>query len=91
MVKKIDIEISRASAGGPMSYLQEAHKKEMDSKKALKKEPKNLAYLDTLAWGEYKLNNCAEAYIQMKKVVDEAGLEDKEIRLHWEKIKECVK
>lgn len=60
-------------------------------KKALEKEPKNLAYIDTLAWGEYKLNNCSEAYIQMKKVVDEVGFEDKEIKLHWEKIKECIK
>jgi hypothetical protein len=27
----------------------------------------------------------------MKKVVDSAGLDDKEIKLHWEKIKECSK
>jgi hypothetical protein len=25
----------------------------------------------------------------MKKVVDQVGLEDEEIRIHWEKIKEC--
>ena len=58
-------------------------------KKALKKQPDNLAFIDTLAWGEFKLNNCKEAYVQMKKVVDKVGLEDKEIKLHWEKIKEC--
>jgi tetratricopeptide (TPR) repeat protein len=60
-------------------------------KKALVLEPRNMAYIDTLAWGEYKVNNCKEAYLQMKKVVDEIGLEEKEIKLHWEKIKECVK
>lgn len=60
-------------------------------KKALEKEPKNLAYIDTLAWGEYKANNCEVAYIEMKKVVDKAGLKDKEIKLHWDKIKECTK
>lgn len=60
-------------------------------KKALKKEPDNLAYIDTLAWGEYKAKNCQEAYKQMKIVVDKAGLEDSEIKLHWEKIKECTK
>ena len=60
-------------------------------KRALKKEPDNLAYIDTLAWGEYKANNCEEAYKQMKIVVDKAGLEDSEIKLHWEKIKECTK
>ena len=58
-------------------------------KKALEKESNNIAYIDTLAWGEYKLKNCKEAYNQMKQVVDEVGLEDLEIKLHWEKIKEC--
>ena len=48
-----------------------------------------LAYIDTLAWGEYKLKNCKEAYIQMKKVVDEVGMDDEEIKLHWEQIQEC--
>ena len=60
-------------------------------KKALKEEPNNLAYIDTLAWGEYKLKNCQEANKQMKRVVDEIGLNDEEIKLHWEKIKECKK
>ena len=67
-------------------------KKGMDFvKKALKKAPHNLAYIDSLAWGQYKLNDCKNAYINMKKVVDQAGLEDKEIKTHWEKIKECNK
>ena len=58
-------------------------------KKALEQDAKNIAYLDTLAWGEYKSNNCKEAYFYMKQIVDEIGLEDDEIKLHWEKIKEC--
>lgn len=58
-------------------------------KKALETEPNNIAYIDTLAWGEYKLKNCKEAYIQMKKVVDEVGIDDEEIKLHWEQIQEC--
>ena len=58
-------------------------------KKALEVEPDNIAYIDTLAWGEYKLKNCKEAYIQMKRVVDEVGIDDDEIKLHWEQIKEC--
>ena len=60
-------------------------------KKALVQEPNNLAYIDTLAWGQYKLKNCKEANKQMKRVVDEIGLNDEEIKLHWEKIKECKK
>lgn len=59
--------------------------------KALKVQPDNLAYLDTLAWGEYKNKNCKKAYELMKKIVDEADLADEEIRIHWEKIKECSK
>jgi coenzyme F420-reducing hydrogenase delta subunit len=27
----------------------------------------------------------------MKKVIDEVGLDDEEIRTHWQKIKECKK
>ncbi len=60
-------------------------------KKALEKDPKNIAFLDTLAWGEYKLKNCKEAFNQMKKVIDEVDLDDEEIRTHWQKIKECKK
>lgn len=60
-------------------------------KKALVQEPNNLAYIDTLAWGQYKLKNCKEANKQMKRIVDEIGLNDEEIKLHWEKIKECKK
>ena len=59
--------------------------------KALKKAPNNLAYIDSLAWGQYKLKKCEEAYKNMKIVVDAIGLEDKEIKLHWKKIKECHK
>lgn len=58
-------------------------------KKALEVEPNNIAYLDTLAWGEYKMKNCKEAYIQMKRVVDEIGTDDYDIKLHWDQIKEC--
>lgn len=60
-------------------------------KKALEKAPNNLAYIDSLAWAQYKLKDCKNAYINMKKVVDSAGLKDKEIKEHWEKIKECIK
>ncbi len=60
-------------------------------KKALEKAPNNLAYIDSLAWGQYKLNECKEALINIKKVVDGAGLDDIEIKTHWNKIKECNK
>ncbi|ADG93790.1 conserved hypothetical protein [Arcobacter nitrofigilis DSM 7299] len=59
--------------------------------KALSKAPNNIAYIDSKAWGNYKLGNCKVAYKLMKKVVDEVGLSDSEIKLHWKKIKECSK
>ncbi|MGB5917761.1 tetratricopeptide repeat protein [Arcobacter sp.] len=58
---------------------------------ALEKAPNNIAYIDSKAWGNYKLENCKIAYKLMKKVVDEVGLSDSEIKLHWKKIKECSK
>jgi len=60
-------------------------------KKALEKAPNNLAYIDSLAWGQYKQKNCKEAYKNMKIVVDNAGLNDEEIKSHWKEIKECNK
>lgn len=56
---------------------------------ALEKAPNNAAYIDSLAWGQYKLNDCKNAYKNMKKVIDEVGLVDDEIKSHWKKIKEC--
>ncbi len=58
-------------------------------KKALSKVPNNMAYIDSLAWGLYKKKQCKEAYINMKKVVDSIGLDEEEIKMHWNKIKEC--
>ncbi len=60
-------------------------------KEALKTAPNNIAYLDSLAWGYYKNKQCEEAYRIMSKVVVAAGVSDKEIKYHWEKIKQCVK
>lgn len=58
-------------------------------KKALEVDSGNDAYLDSLAWGYYKIGNCIEAKENMKKVVDRIGLEEPEIKMHWEKIQKC--
>jgi len=59
-------------------------------KKALKMEPENTYYLDSLAWGYYRLNECDEAYNIMKKVIDIEGLKEKELIEHWDAIsKKC--
>ncbi len=70
--------------------------KEVDVKKgikiienALKQQPHNTYYLDSLAWGYYKEHKCKKAYEMMKRVVDEEGLDEKEIIEHWELIQKC--
>ncbi len=60
-------------------------------KEALKSVPDNFAYMDSVAWGYYKKKNCKKAFKYMKKIVDQIGLDNKEIKLHWEKIQECKK
>jgi len=70
--------------------------KEIDVKKgiwiienALKQQPHNTYYLDSLAWGYYKEHKCKKAYEMMKKVVDEEGLDEAEIIEHWDAIQKC--
>lgn len=70
--------------------------KEVDIKKGIKiiedalvQQPNNTYYLDSLAWGYYKNNQCAQAYLLMKRVVDEEGLEEQEIIEHWDAIQQC--
>ena len=70
--------------------------KEIDIKKgikiiqdALKQQPNNTYYLDSLAWGYYKKHECTQAYKLMKRVVDEEGLDEDEIIDHWRAIKQC--
>ena len=70
--------------------------KEVDVKKgikviedALKQQPDNTYYLDSLAWGYYKEHQCKKAYEMMKRVVDEEGLDEEEIIEHWDAIQKC--
>ena len=70
--------------------------KEVDIQKGMKiiqdalvQQPNNTYYLDSLAWGYYKEGKCAKAYELMQRVVDEEGLEEKEIADHWNAIKQC--
>ncbi|SFV57158.1 FIG00545237: hypothetical protein [hydrothermal vent metagenome] len=56
-------------------------------KKALKEQPDNSYYLDSLAWGYYKLGDCKKALDTMQKVVKIEGLKEKEIREHWNAIR----
>ena len=70
--------------------------KEVDIKKgiqiienALLQQPNNTYYLDSLAWGYYKMGKCKKAMTLMQRVVDEEGLNENEIITHWSAIKQC--
>jgi tetratricopeptide (TPR) repeat protein len=59
-------------------------------RRALKLQPDNPYYLDSLAWGLYKEGRCAEAAKVMEKVVAGDGLREPEIRMHLESIRQCL-
>jgi len=70
--------------------------KEVDIKKGMKiildaliQQPDNTYYLDSLAWGYYKVDACDKAHKMMKRVVDMEGLEEPEIAKHWRAIQSC--
>jgi len=54
-------------------------------KKALKKEPNNIEYIDSLAWGYYKLHKCKEAWDIIKNI----DTDDEIILKHKKLIKRC--
>ncbi len=60
-------------------------------KEALKMEPDSPYYLDSLAWGYYKIKRCKDALRLIKRVYYEFGLKDSEIKLHLKKIEQCVR
>lgn len=60
-------------------------------KEALKIEQNSIYYLDSLAWGYYKLGDCQRAAKIMKKVANMQGSSNGEVVEHIEAIKECVK
>jgi len=59
-------------------------------RRALRQQPENPYYLDSLAWGLYKKGECDEAYRTMQKVIDAGGLKEAEIKKHWQKIQKCM-
>jgi hypothetical protein len=59
---------------------------------ALEQEPDSPFYLDSLAWGYYKLGHCKEADAVMTKVLKAMhGEEDPELEKHLKAIQECLK
>ena len=53
--------------------------------KALEFDPNNEEYIDSLAWGYYKLGKCKEAW----EIIKHIKLDNEEIKKHKEAIKKC--
>lgn len=60
-------------------------------KKALEYLPDNPAYLDSLAWGYYKLQQCEFAKDTMDKIPEEIKRQEAEIKEHLDAINKCLK
>ena len=58
---------------------------------ALEIEPNSIYYLDSLAWGYYKLNDCKRAKEIIDRVVNMDGSSNPEVVKHIELIKKCKK
>ncbi|TKX29948.1 tetratricopeptide repeat protein [Campylobacter aviculae] len=59
---------------------------------ALKKDPQNLYYLDSLAWGYYKLGDCKKAWEVLQKTFqDKEFSNSNESKAHIKAIKACLK
>jgi len=59
--------------------------------RVLKIKPNSAYYLDSKAWGYYKLGACTKAKKLMQKVTTLEGGDDPEVKLHMKKIEECLK
>lgn len=57
--------------------------------KALEYEPKTLEYLDSLAWGYYKLKNCTKAKEIFEQIPDSEVQKEQELKQHKQSIFEC--
>lgn len=58
---------------------------------ALEKEPNNFYYIDSLAWGYYKLGDCQKAWELLKQTFsDEEFSNSQESKTHIKAIKECL-
>ena len=60
-------------------------------KRALIIEPDSGYFIDSLAWGYYKLGECQKAEALMQQVVKLLGAEDPEVKAHVNAINSCLK
>lgn len=59
-------------------------------KEALHFEPHSVYYLDSLAWGYYKLGECKKADKIMKEISSLESVDNKEMKKHFKLINKCI-
>lgn len=59
-------------------------------RQALKQRPNYSYYLDSLAWGLYKIGQCKEAYQIMEKIFSAEEIKEPDIKIHRDIIKKCI-
>ncbi len=79
-----------------LGYIMIVHDRDVKAgmeyvKLALKSEPNSGYYLDSLAWGYYKLGECKKAKEIINQVVKLLGSEDEEVKSHIKAINRCIK
>ncbi|WP_295052976.1 hypothetical protein [Sulfuricurvum sp.] len=57
--------------------------------RALEKQPDSPFYLDSLAWGKYKMGECVEALRLIKQVESMIGTDEDEVKDHLKAIEKC--
>ena len=60
-------------------------------RQALKEHPDSAYYLDSLAWGYYRLGKCHKARKIFDRVRKLEGGDDKEVQKHYKKVLQCLK
>lgn len=60
-------------------------------KVALSIDPSSISYVDSLAWGYYKLGKCAEAKKVFSTIPNENIQNEDELKIHFERINSCIK
>ncbi|OHD88425.1 hypothetical protein [Sulfuricurvum sp. RIFCSPLOWO2_12_FULL_43_24] len=58
-------------------------------RRALEKQPDSPFYIDSLAWGHYKQNECVEALRLIKQVESMIGSDEQEVKDHLKAIEKC--
>ena len=95
-LKKVISKIEKPMYLNYLGYLMIEHSVDIKGgmlyvRKALTSNEESAYFLDSLAWGYYKLHNCKKAKKIMDKVVRLGDLNEKDIIFHLNEINKCIK